>query len=853
MPGSFEALEIGCKCNDCPFSKSAGKPPIIPRPKPRAQLALIDEAPKTSEFLDKDFFGGRKQQFLRSACERLNIHIDELYLTSALLCSIPKESESADIAKAIECCSSGRLTKELTNYKVAMPLGNLALQAISTNKSISNYHGAPQLSPFFKDLTYIPSFHPRFVLSKPYYTPVFLIHLQRTYDCATQGIPEWKWPKLVSSFHEPELINKTLGELLASPEAISCDVETTIKDSENKRGTPRTVKLLNIGFANDKVMLSIDTSEGLHKLAPATVNLLKFVFKRKRLIFQNGIFDIQVLVANKLIESLERLAFDDTMIMHAICAPNLPHSLAFICGVEFPAPRWKEEFGAAKGATDDMSDKFANADPSLRALYNARDNYMQFILWQKLSERINTQVHNGPELYNNRLRLAKIAVGMTIKGVKVSQSNRLKHLNLLRAKVADAHIKLASLVGDPEFNPNATRQVTKWMLAFGAPILKVTGKTKEPAYTGDILIQLTSYPDEKISTFASLILKYRKYNKLLSTYVDKLPIEVDANGVPRVHPTWNVIGARSGRWAAKKPNLMNVPKPSKVKLKSEVVQLPGMRDIFEADENQFLVEFDASALELRNIALLAQDTQLIKDFEFDLHTINAAMLFNKLPTLLGKHNNFVLGDDCYPYEVFAQINYVTDKERDFAKRFVYGSNYGGGAATIWKSMVVDFPSLSIRDIERALKMWAKARPLVAAWKANQIIQAGVVGFAEDVFSGRRCVFYGNFEPTKALNYPIQMLAIYILDLGLLKIKDKLAQFDATLLMQVHDSLVFQTSKPIELYKFLEKELYIELTYGEATCPYPFEGKIGKDWGNMKKLKEAIKEWGLKETTENKTS
>jgi DNA polymerase-1 len=336
------------------------------------------------------------------------------------------------------------------------------------------------------------------------------------------------------------------------------------------------------------------------------------------------------------------------------------------------------------------------------------------------------------------------------------------------------------------------------------------------------------------------LLGYRKHKKLLSTYIEKLPKEKDAFGHWRVHPTWNVIGARSGRWSAKGPNLMNMPKPSKVKLGSEVIQLPGMRDILMPDEGKFLVEFDASALELRIIALLAQDSKMIEDFDKDLHTINAAMLFNKQPKLWQDIPSSA--DDAAHVNAWGVLTYVTDKERDFAKRFVYGSNYGGSAKTIWKSMVVDFPHLSVRDIERALKMWAQARPLVAQWKSSQILKAAEAGYAEDIFSGRRCIFYDNFEPTKALNYPIQMLAIHILDMMMLKILPKLKDYDAELLMQVHDSLVFQTSKPFEFYEFLEENLYLELSLNDTVCPFPTDGKIGLDWGNMKKLKDAKALW-----------
>lgn len=844
------AIELGCDCLSCPFrpSDSESKYPILPKlPRKTPKLALIDEAPRKSELIDQHFFAGRKDDFLAASFTRLVYNLNEVYYSSALLCPIPKEATPKDINRAVESCSRRRIGREFEklNLNIAMPLGNLALQSVTKHKSVSNYHGAPQESHYFKDLILIPSFHPRFVMAKPAYTPVFLIHLERAWDYVNGTFVPWEWPKLVSSFHSsPAEIDKALSFFIQSKTPVSCDVETTVKPKNefHGKGTPRNVQLLNIGFGNADLMFSLDVTNGLDKLSFSTINLLRFLLKRQRLIFQNGIFDLQVLVANKLLDFSRLRSFDDTMIQHAVCAPSLPHSLAFICGVEFNAPRWKEEFGAAKGASDDMSDKFANAVPELRALYNARDNYMQFRLYEKLKWRLENQIHNGPSLYASRIFLAREAAKMTTRGVHINEEARVNHQIKLTQKVEEAKSTLKTLTNNPDFNPNATKDVATSLLAAGAPILKYSEKTKQVSYTGDTLITLSTYPEEKVALLAGNILRYRKYKKLLSTYVEKLPIEIGEDNLPYVHPIWNVTGAKSGRWSAQKPNLMNVPKPSKLKVGGKILELPGMRDIIKARPGHWFVEFDASALELRIIALLAQDAVMIEDFSKDLHTINAAMLFGKQPKLWDGAGESGVSCHVAHVEAYGLIVYVTDKERDFAKRFVYGSNYGGAAKTIWKALVVDFPHLSVKDVERALRKWAEARPLVAQWKIDQVKNCFDLGFVEAPLSGRRWIFYGKPEATKALNGPMQMTAIDILDAAMQRAMEATDINHENLTMQVHDSLVFETNRPFWLYDTLSKVLPTSITIGNCTCPFPFDGKIGKDWGNMKKLKEAKQLW-----------
>lgn len=218
------------------------------------------------------------------------------------------------------------------------------------------------------------------------------------------------------------------------------------------------------------------------------------------------------------------------------------------------------------------------------------------------------------------------------------------------------------------------------------------------------------------------------------------------------------------------------------------------------------------------------------------------MLFGKQPKLWDGAGESGVSCHVAHVEAYGLIVYVTDKERDFAKRFVYGSNYGGAAKTIWKALVVDFPHLSVKDVERALRKWAEARPLVAQWKIDQVKNCFDLGFVEAPLSGRRWIFYGKPEATKALNGPMQMTAIDILDAAMQRAMEATDINHENLTMQVHDSLVFETNRPFWLYDTLSKVLPTSITIGNCTCPFPFDGKIGKDWGNMKKLKEAKQLW-----------
>jgi len=311
-----------------------------------------------------------------------------------------------------------------------------------------------------------------------------------------------------------------------------------------------------------------------------------------------------------------------------------------------------------------------------------------------------------------------------------------------------------------------------------------------------------------VALAARLMLRYRRWDKLLG-YAAALAKVSDA----RVHPDARCWGTVTGRWSYRRPNLQNIPKTRTIKDRGDkrTYTAPGLRDVFVARPGHILVEADYNQLELRILAFLSQDTLLLKWFKegLDVHLENAKRMLCPEPT---------------------------PQHREFAKRLVYGMNYGGGADTLWKNLLPDFPGLFLSDVERFVQFWYRDHAPIKTWQQKILATARTEGYTECPLSGRRSYHHDNIEPTKIYNFPIQGTAADIIDGAIERIAGKL-KANQHLLVQVHDALLGETTTVRSFARLLRKEMerpvMLELT-GAATS-FPVEIKVGQSWGSMEKL------------------
>jgi DNA polymerase-1 len=251
-----------------------------------------------------------------------------------------------------------------------------------------------------------------------------------------------------------------------------------------------------------------------------------------------------------------------------------------------------------------------------------------------------------------------------------------------------------------------------------------------------------------------------------------------------------------------------------LKLSQQKKTLYLRRGFVTSEKKGWLIELDYSQLESRILALLAPDKTLLQwyaDGE-DVHILTAMSLFQK------------------PREM------INDKERDMAKRARYGVAYMGSAKTIWRSLVVDYPSLTLTDVERMMRLFFKLHPDIGRWQQSIVRQARLKGYVEAPLSKRKWRFFGGqVEPTKCV-VPIQMTGADLMDRAIIEVHENLWPGEL-ILAQIHDSLVLESGPdPTHLIKIAKNAMEREVELGGVRTRFPVDVKIGKDWGNAVKIK-----------------
>ncbi len=301
-----------------------------------------------------------------------------------------------------------------------------------------------------------------------------------------------------------------------------------------------------------------------------------------------------------------------------------------------------------------------------------------------------------------------------------------------------------------------------------------------------------------------LITQYREYTKLKSTYVDALPKQVDEQS--RLHTTFALTVAQTGRLSSNDPNLQNIP------VRTELGKR--IRTAFIADEGNLLVSADYSQFELRLAAYLCDDKDLIDMFnkDVDVHVVTAAEIYDREP------------ED------------VTKNMRRDAKVVNFGVMYG-----LSTHGLVQATGMSYEQAQHFIKRYFEVRPHLKAYIDSVKESADKDGFVTNIFGRRRPtpdVHSSNFAVREsgiraAVNMPFQGSAADIMKLAMSKLQDGLDKThkDAKILLQIHDSLIVEC--PAE-----QAEAVADLVRATMENTYKLPVKLtvdtttGKNWGEL---------------------
>ena len=392
------------------------------------------------------------------------------------------------------------------------------------------------------------------------------------------------------------------------------------------------------------------------------------------------------------------------------------------------------------------------------------------------------------------LPLARVLGEMELCGFS-ADVNGLKALSSeLDTRIKSLESEIYSLVGY-EFNLNSPKQLGVALFEkLGLPAKK---KTKSGYSTGAEVLEGLKNEHPAVS----LLLNYRQLAKLKSTYADGLQECIAEDG--RIHSTFNQTEARTGRISSLEPNLQNIP--------VRTAEGRRLREYFNAPAGRVLCDADYSQIELRVLASMSGDANMINAFGSgtDIHTVTASQVFG-LPQ-----------------------DMITPELRSRAKAVNFGIVYGIGAFSLSKDIGV-----TRAEADRYIKSYLAAYPGVAAYMEKAIEDAKKNGFVTTLYGRRRYIpelsnSNGNmraFGERVARNAPIQGTAADIIKIAMIKVSRSLKdEFPAArLILQVHDELIVECDEKDaeDICTLLEREME---NAADLAVRLTAEAHFGKTW------------------------
>ncbi|HTG67438.1 MAG TPA: DNA polymerase I [Flavobacterium sp.] len=513
---------------------------------------------------------------------------------------------------------------------------------------------------------------------------------------------------------------------------------------------------------------------------------------------QNIKYDLKILsnygirVAGKLF---------DTMIAHYLINPDMRHNMDILSETYLKySPKSIEDLIGKKGKNQKSMREVALEDIKEYAAEDADITFQLKKLFAVELEKTATQ-----KLFDEiEIPLIPVLAAMETEGIKLDVPF-LKSMSVEMAAESNAlEQKIYETAGE-KFNLASPKQLGDILF----DKLKIGGakqkKTKTGQYaTGEEVLSYLANDNEIVRD----ILEWRQMVKLQSTYIDALPNQVDTK-TGRVHTDYMQTVAATGRLSSNNPNLQNIP------IRTERGRL--IRKAFIArDENYTLVSADYSQIELRVIAALSGEENMIKAFQNneDIHKSTASKVFN------------------------VPLEEVTREQRSHAKTVNFGIIYGVSAFGLSNQT-----NLSRSESADLIEAYYKSYPRLKSYINEQIDFARDHGYVQTVLGRRRylkdinsqnAVVRGGAE-RNAVNAPIQGSAADIIKIAMINIHNKLTSpnpdgsgWKSKMLLQVHDELVFDVHND-ELEK-IQPMIKAEMENAfKLEVPLVVDLGMGKDW------------------------
>lgn len=396
--------------------------------------------------------------------------------------------------------------------------------------------------------------------------------------------------------------------------------------------------------------------------------------------------------------------------------------------------------------------------------YAAADAHQTLKLYKPLQKLL--QEKNAISLYYDiELPLVDVLFEMEARGIYCDREILQTLHEVVEKKLGELYRTIIGLI-DPRYasiNLNSPKQVAELLFEYlQLPTQKKSAKRTGFATDNEVLIELS-----KVHPIPSFLIQYRELYKLKSTYLEALPGYINPR-TGRIHTTYSQTRVATGRLASSEPNMQNIPTDG---LGSMV------RRAFYPEEGHVFLAADYSQIELRILAHLCKDENLMKAFKegHDIHAETASALLG-IPA-----------------------NELTKHDRNIGKRINFSILYGLTPYGLSKDM-----DISLKDAKKYIDAYFDRYPKVKEWMDSVIEKTKRLGYTETIF-GRRRPIPGIHERNKhlfeeacriAINTVAQGTAAEIMKMGMLQVHTALKKsgFDAALILQIHDELLLTVAQ-----------------------------------------------------------
>jgi DNA polymerase-1 len=676
------------------------------------------------------------------------------------------------------------LAKQLvaTSPSIVIPLNNTSLRALTDNgsTSISTWRGSQLQTASFRVL---PTYPPGMIQRQWDLRAIAVLDFTRARNWVEGRAEPTDWRFLVRpSFNDTM---QTLDNLLSR----TAKAETLLSvDLETRAGH---IACCGIAWSESEAIsipfMAVESPEGYFSADEELAVILKLrdllTHKNARVVGQNFAFDSQYI--QRYWHFIPRLS-DDTLIAQGLLWPGLPKALDFLSSMYCRHHLYWKDDGK-------FWDPRTTPEEQLWT-YNCVDACRTYEIILSQTEAISKI--GLVNQYQFLLKLWYAVLGMMIRGVLIDKPNRGKMTLELMSALASREQWFIDVLGHP-LNPRSSKQMKELFYDdLRAPMQK-NRKTGQPSLD-DKALEKIQQKNLLLKPLVKTIQDFRSIGVFLSTFV-QAPLDVD----DKMRCSYNIVGTETFRFnSSENPfgsgtNLQNVPKGNE-KPKPGELAMPNIRKLFIPPPGHLICDADLDRADLQVVVWEANDLELKQMLRegIDLHSENAKAL---------------------------------GISRQLAKAWVHGTNYGGGART----MAINC-GITVHQAEKMRARWFQIHPGIKEWHDRTLHSLETTRSVRNPFGFRR-FYFDRIEGLlpEALAWQPQSTVANIINLGLLRVAYHLP--DVEILLQVHDSLVFQLpeAKAGDLLPKVRDLLQITVPY-----PDPLTIPVG--------LKASKESWGAVE-------